>query len=194
MVTRIWWVRHGPTHAKCFLGVSDWPADLSDTARIAALDAALPRPARLVSSDLSRARTTADTLTKGRQRLTHRPHIREFNFGDWEERRFDDVAKTDPDLSRAFWETPGNLAPPGGESWNTVSERVETEVQNLIATHPGEDIIAVAHMGVIMTQIARCPGMTPYRAMGHEIDNFSITMIERDGPNATLRLVNDCPS
>lgn len=191
--TQICWVRHGPTHAKCFLGVSDWPADLSDTAKVAALDAALPRPAVLVSSDLSRARTTADAVGTGRRRLPHTPDLREFNFGDWEEKRFDEVAKTHPELSRAFWETPGDLAAPGGESWNQVSRRVEATCQRLMAEIPGEPLIIVAHMGVIMSQIALCPGMAPYTAMGHEIAPLSVTRIGY-GPEARrLISVNEQP-
>lgn len=39
---RLWWVRHGPTHAKTFIGWTDRPADLSDTAALARLAAFLP--------------------------------------------------------------------------------------------------------------------------------------------------------
>ena len=47
-VTRFWWVRHGPTHEKAFVGWRDVPADLSDHAAIARLDAHLPQGAVLV--------------------------------------------------------------------------------------------------------------------------------------------------
>ncbi|MFT7136552.1 MAG: alpha-ribazole phosphatase, partial [Akkermansiaceae bacterium] len=46
------WVRHGPTHEKTLVGWRDVPADLSDHAQIARLNAHLPRDAILVSSDL----------------------------------------------------------------------------------------------------------------------------------------------
>ena len=36
-MTRLWWVRHGPTHAKAMVGWRDLPADLSDTAALARL-------------------------------------------------------------------------------------------------------------------------------------------------------------
>lgn len=32
-MTRIFWIRHGPTHANGMVGWSDLPADLSDSAR-----------------------------------------------------------------------------------------------------------------------------------------------------------------
>ncbi len=75
MKTRLFWVRHGPTHANGLVGWADLPADLSDTARIARLDAHLPRPAMLVSSDLSRAAATADTLAQHRTRLQNDPAL-----------------------------------------------------------------------------------------------------------------------
>lgn len=53
-MTRLWLIRHGPTHAKGMVGWTDLPADLSDTAQIARLRAALP-DAPVVSSDLLRA-------------------------------------------------------------------------------------------------------------------------------------------
>ena len=54
-MSRFFWVRHGPTHAKTMVGWSDLPADLSDTARLARLSAHLPDGAPVVSSDLVRA-------------------------------------------------------------------------------------------------------------------------------------------
>ncbi len=55
MSARDWyWVRHGPTHAKAMIGWTDLPADLSDTAKLARLEAMLPTGGKVVSSDLSR--------------------------------------------------------------------------------------------------------------------------------------------
>lgn len=104
-------VRHGPTHEKTFVGWRDVPADLSDTQALARLDAALPRDALLISSDLIRAVHTADAIGMGRQRLPHDPDLREFDFGDWDGRHHTEVSESHPDLSRAFWETPATYAP-----------------------------------------------------------------------------------
>jgi len=178
----VWhWVRHGPTHEKAFVGWRDVPADLSDTARIARLDAHLPKGALLVSSDLIRAVATADVLGQGRSRLPHVAGIREFNFGEWDGLRFDAIAAAHPDLSRRYWEKPGDVAPPGGESWNDVAARVAGFVDRMNADHPKADIIAVAHIGVIMTQIQRAAGSSAYAALGHEIDNLSVTRLFHEG-------------
>ena len=128
------WVRHGPTHEKNFVGWRDVPADLSDTARIARLSAFLPEKALVVSSDLIRSITTADALEMpGHRRLPHRHDLRELHFGDWDGKHFSEVSDMHPDLSRAYWETPGDVAPPGGESWNAAAERVRQAVDELNA-------------------------------------------------------------
>lgn len=177
-MTVIYWVRHGPTHEATFVGHRDVPADLSDKAQIARLSAALPRDALVVSSDLSRSVDTATAIEDGRTRLAHRPGLREFDFGDWDGLNFAQVAEKWPEASRAYWERPGDIAPPNGESWNAARDRVLGDVDALIQDHPRRDIIAVAHFGVILTQVQHAGAIPPYRALSHRIDNYSITEIQ----------------
>lgn len=178
----VWWVRHGPTHAKTFVGWRDLPADLSDRRMVARLDGFLPRDAVLVSSDLIRASATADALASGRERLGHEAGLREFNFGEWDGKHFTEVAKSHPKLSREYWEKPGDVAPPGGESWNAVAARVTAAVDRLRASHGGRDIVLVAHAGVILTQVQRALRITAYQALAYKIDNLSVTRLtEIDG-------------
>jgi broad specificity phosphatase PhoE len=177
-VTVIYWVRHGPTHEKTFVGHRDVAADLSDHAQIARLSQALPSDALVVSSDLKRSMDTASALQGDRSRLPHRAGLREFDFGEWDGLHFSEVSEKWPDLSRTYWEKPGDIAPPNGESWNAASARVTADITALAAAHPRRDIIAVAHFGAILSQVAMAAGITPYRALSHRIDNFSITEIQ----------------
>lgn len=190
MVARLFWVRHGPTHERAFTGWRDVPADLSDHDAIARLDAHLPRAALLVSSDLGRARQTADRLAAGRRRLPDDPRLREFDFGAWDGLTFDAVARRDPDLSRAFWEKPGPHAAPDGESWDDVAARVAAAIEAIARDHPGTDLVAVAHMGVILSHIGRATGATPAEAIAHRIDPLSVTRIDRDAEGWRLVSVN----
>jgi broad specificity phosphatase PhoE len=176
-MTRFWWVRHGPTHAKTFAGWRDIPADLSDHAAIARLNAHLPVDALVISSDLVRASATAECLSAGRTRLPHDPRLREFHFGEWDGLAFDAVIAGWPDLSRQYWEEPGHVAPPGGESWIQAETRISAAVAALIAAHPGRDVIAVAHHGAILTQYALVAGISPYQALAQPIRNLSVTCL-----------------
>lgn len=193
MTTTWWWVRHGPTHEKAFVGWRDVPADLSDRAQIDRLHAYLPDDALLVSSDLCRATATADAISAGRTRLPHDPALREFDFGQWDGLGFDQVARRDPALSRAFWEDPGDIAPPGGESWNAVAARAAPVVDALNARHTGRNIIAVAHIGIIMTQIQMASSTTPLQAIGHQIDNLSVTRLHWQNGIWSVGAINHVP-
>jgi len=175
-MTRLHLVRHGPTHAKTMVGWSDLPADLSDTAALARLAAHLPH-APVISSDLSRAVATADALTGARPRLLHDADLREINFGAWELLTHSEVA--DQAHIRAYWEQPGDIAPPGGESWNMLCARVNGALDRLMQTHRG-DLIVVVHFGVILTQVQRALGLSPYAAFAHKIDNLSVTTLSFD--------------
>jgi broad specificity phosphatase PhoE len=180
-MTNWWWVRHGPTHRKNFVGWSDVEADLSDTAALARLSAHLPDDAIVISSDLIRCVATADAIQADRTRLSHHQDLREFNFGDWELRDYADIAKDNADLSKEYWTNPGEAAPPNGESWNQVSKRVCDAVDAITKMHKGRHIIAVGHFGVILTQIQRAAKMPASSAIGFQIDNLSVTRVEHLG-------------
>ncbi|MBK0327108.1 histidine phosphatase family protein [Rhodobacteraceae bacterium F11138] len=192
-MTSIHWVRHGPTHQKTFVGWRDVPADLSDIAQIARLQDHLPAEALLVSSDLCRASATADAVAGTRHRLPDDPHLREFHFGDWDGKHFSEVAETHPALSRAYWETPGDVAPPNGESWNAAAMRINAAVDALCAAHPGRQIIAVAHIGVILTQVQRALGRPASDILSQKIDNLSVTQLALTDRGWRLEYVNHLP-
>ena len=174
-MTTLWLVRHGPTHETVMTGWRDVPADLSDRAALDRLADHLPRDAIIVSSDLIRAISTADAVADGRPRLPHDPALREIDFGAWDGLHHTQVAARNPVLSRQFWEEPGDLAAPGGESWNAVTCRVGDAIDRIIGAHAPANLIVVAHMGAIMSQIPRATGERAYQAMAHRIDPLGVT-------------------
>lgn len=178
-MTRLHLVRHGPTHAKLMVGWSDLPADLSNTAALARLSAHLPDNASLISSDLSRAAKTADAIQGTRRRLPHKPDLREIHFGTWELRSHDEIEAEDPELIRAYWDHPGDVRAPGGESWHQVRARVDAAVDALIEAHEGGDLIIVAHFGVILTQIQRALQLDTDATFAQRIDNLSVSELTR---------------
>ena len=166
------------------------PADLSDVAQLARLRAMLP-DAPVVSSDLIRCVQTADALTP-LIRLPHNPQLREINFGEWDGLTFAQAEARDAALLRAYWEKPGDIAPPGGESWNAVRQRVDVAIDGYLAqNHP--DMIIVAHFGVILTQVQRALGIDAYAAFSHRIDNLSVTTLVAGAGGLDLISVNRTP-
>lgn len=191
-MTTWWWVRHGPTHAKAAIGWTDLPADLSDTSRLDGLKAMVPDDAVCLSSDLSRARDTLGAIRQARPQLAEDPRLREFNFGTWEGLGFDEIARRDPDRSRAYWQEPGDAAPPEGESWNDLSSRVGTVIDAHNGSH--RNILAVAHFGVILTAVARAGNLDPRAAFRFKVDPLSVTALTWHGDDVwTIHRVNHLP-
>jgi len=178
MTTSYWFIRHGPTHAKGFCGHLDLPADLSDTAQIERLKAYLPKDAKILSSDLSRARETAKAVYNGQRWLPEAPEFREMDFGDWDGQDFETVEKSNPTLWRAFWDSPGKTAPPNGESFDQLSHRIETALNALHRDGPQGNIIITAHFAVILAALRLATGMPTASAFSFKINNYSMTRLD----------------
>jgi broad specificity phosphatase PhoE len=174
-------------------GHRDVAADLTDVAALARLEAALPADALVISSDLLRARATADALAGARQRLPHDRRLREFDFGAWDGLHHAAVAERDPVLSRRFWEDPGDLCAPDGESWNDVAARVTAATDELTAAHTGAALVAVAHLGVILTQLHRARGGRVYDILAQKIEPLSLTELRIEHGRVTEICANRLP-
>lgn len=187
-MTRIYLVRHAPTHARTMVGWTDLPADLSDHAAFARLSTYLPL-APVVSSDLGRAIATADRLCTNRPRLPHDSDLREMHFGDWELRSFAEIEAETPSLIRAFWETPGPIAAPGGESWDMLSARVCASLDRHLAI-TSDQLIVVAHFGAILAALQRALGVSAADIFSHKIDNLSVTELTHDRTGWAVGRIN----
>jgi alpha-ribazole phosphatase len=70
---------------------------------------------------------------------------------------------------------------------------VSAAVNTLRTAHPGRDIIAVAHMGAILTQVQTALDISAYQAFGHRIDNLSVTALRHDGARWHADGINHLP-
>lgn len=192
-MTRLWWLRHGPTHEKRLTGWREVAADLSDHDALLRLDAYLPAGAPVVSSDLGRALATARALPGSRPLLPADPMLREIDFGLWDGMEWDRIADGWPELSRAFWDDPGEIAAPRGESWNQAAARVSAAADRLVAERAGGDVIVVAHYGAILTQYARAAGLSPRAALAQRIEPLSVTCLAFADASWQVVTVNHCP-
>ena len=103
------------------------------------------------ASDLSRARVTAQTIADavGLAVTTHRG-LRERSFGDFQGRTFNEIEAELPDHAHHWRKRTPQWAPPGtGESLIALRERVLATVDELAARHMGQQIVLVAHGGVM---------------------------------------------
>ena len=183
-MTKLHFLRHAPTHSKNFVGWTDLPADLSDTRIQDRIRHDIPEDAICISSDLIRCVTTLDTVAGGRDILLADKDLREFNFGDWEDKHHSEVTKSHPELAMDYWSNPGSVAAPNGDSWDSASSRISSAVDRIVTDHGSKDILICCHFGAILTQLARYTNMPAKTAFGFKIDNYSLTTIEVLGPQA----------
>jgi broad specificity phosphatase PhoE len=175
--------RHGETDDNRpplrFQGWHDTP--LNDTGRLQAQELAgrlvAQRPLALWSSDLSRARETAEIVGR-RLRLEPRldPRLREANRGRWEGLLFDDVAREEPELYAAWMRAGEAWRFPGGESLLEQQQRVLACIADIRAADE-LPTVAVCHGGAI--RVALCAsdprGLDAFHAF--KVPNVSVVPV-----------------
>ncbi len=181
--TTWWWIRHAPVNSGGRIyGQGDLPADVSDLAAFRGLAGLLPADPLWVVTPLQRTLQTAQAIAEHRDDPLEplvEPLLMEQHFGDWQGLSHAELAeRRDGDWHR-FWLAPADEAPPGGESFVQVVERVDQAVQRLSAEHAGRHIVAVAHGGTIRAALALALGLHPERALALTVDNCSLTRLER---------------
>ncbi len=105
----------------------------------------------IYASDLARAHVTAQHIAQavGRAVTTHHG-LRERAFGDFQGRTFAEIEAELPEHAHHWRKrTPEWTPPGGGESLIMLRERVLTTVDELATRHVGEQIVLVAHGGVM---------------------------------------------
>jgi probable phosphoglycerate mutase len=105
----------------------------------------------IYASDLSRAHTTAQAIAQATgQTVSTHPGLRERHFGAFQGRTF---AEIEVELPEHAWHwrkrTPDWSPPEGGESLIDLRERIVATVDELAARHPGQQVVMVAHGGVL---------------------------------------------
>ena len=106
--------------------------------------------AAVYSSDLKRAAQTALAIAQTQElELNHHTGLRERHFGECQGSTWADLETQRPDITDAWRRRVPDFAPPGGESLLALRERVEQTFQELAARHVGEQIVIVAHGGVL---------------------------------------------
>jgi len=187
--TRWWWIRHAPVRVNDgrIYGQMDHPCDCTETALFKALAARLPEDAVWVTSPLLRTIQTAEALIAAGARAESPPNriagFAEQSFGEWQGMRYADLHASRGDVWHRFWLAPAHEAPPGGESFVDLIDRVAPAIDRLTAAHSGRDIVAVTHGGTIRAAIAHALGIPPETALAFSVENVSLTRLDHvDGP------------
>lgn len=154
-VTRIIAIRHGETAWNVdtrIQGQLDIPLNDQGLWQARRVGAALASESlhAIYASDLTRAWQTAGQISE-HTGLSVTPHtgLRERGFGTFEGRTFAELETELPDQAHKWRTRDPEFAPEGGESLLSFRQRVVSTAAELAERHAGEQIVLVAHGGVM---------------------------------------------
>ena len=195
--TTILLLRHGQTPMsvqKRYAGRTDAP--LTDTGIRQAVAAAKRLASAgidaIVASPLQRTVRTAEEVAAvtGVPVLTDEG-FRETDFGAWEGLTFAEVRERWPS-ELTTWLADPSVAPPDGESFDQVSERVTAALHRILAERAHQTVLIVSHVTPIKTLVAAALLAPPAALYRMHLDVAALCEIDwyADGP-AVLRSFND---
>jgi broad specificity phosphatase PhoE len=150
--------------------------------------------AAVYSSPLQRAYLTALPIA-ARHNLEVQTvdDLREVSFGAWEGLSQAEVLARSPEDAQHLrdWEKNMALAPPEGESFEAMRERVCVCVERLAQQHPDQTIVLVTHVGPIKVLLCTALGAPTSTAFRIFLDPATISVVDwHNAEHATVRLVN----
>ncbi len=182
-VQRIWLVRHGQTawnEQQRFCGCTDIPLSATGRRQARWLATCLRSMsiAAIYSSDLNRARETAELIAKKRQiDVVVSPAWREIAFGTWEGLTYAEVATLFKN-QLGFFTDPAYYAPPEGETLTDVLQRVLPALTFIMQqTHSG-DVVVVSHGAVLRGLLCSLLGMPLSHQWQLRLDTGSLSAID----------------
>jgi probable phosphoglycerate mutase len=152
----------------------------------------------VVSSPVRRTLESAEIIAERLGRAVDvEPGFAEMEFGRWDGLTFAEVAERDK-ASLDAWSGSLETAPPGGESFREVEQRVLAGLERILEVHVGRTVVVVSHVTPIKTLVARALGAPLESVLRMELSPASVTVLsfypEVEGrPQARMRLYNARP-
>lgn len=190
-------VRHGETDwnaVRRYQGQRDIP--LNDTGRKQAsengrtlrswltISGHEPETYRWLASPLSRCRESAELI---RQSIGVAPQsyqtddrLKEISFGDWEGQLSDELKAVHPDLWQERRADPWCYAPPNGESYKHLAERIQDFIADVLDDDDVQRAVLVVHGGVIRVFQQLLLGVDPERAPQLPVPQDRLLLLDRD--------------
>jgi broad specificity phosphatase PhoE len=147
------------------------------------------RPEIVVSSDLSRARMTAEAIS---DTVVTDEAWREFGVGSWEGKTTKQIMEETPELMAAFL-AGEDIAPGGGEQMSAFSDRIVGAFSDLVAgMSDGDHAYVVTHGGAIWALLSHVLGRNGLATAMTVTSNTALTTVTIDDDGqAQLTMFND---
>ena len=195
-MTKLLLVRHGITEANSarrFAGYSDvelaadgyWQGEqLFNRLVDQSVDA-------VYSSDLQRARVTAEVVSAGRELdIIVCPELREMNYGDAEGLTFGEIQQSYPELGEMVEKFDLALEFPGGESFRGFIDRSVSFLDRIAHHTEEETVLVVSHSGTLRVLVCHLLGIDQNHWRQIRLANASLSIIDTYQRGAIIGLLN----
>ncbi len=156
----------------------------------------------VVCSPVRRTRESAEIIASELGLpLEEEPGFAEMEFGAWDGLSFVEVAEQHKESFEA-WLGDMDAAPPGGESFRTVEERVRAGLRRVLEQHAGRTVVVVSHVTPIKTLVAHSLAAPLDAVFRMELSPASVSVVsfypDRSAPDGSgyrsaMRLFNALP-
>lgn len=190
--TQLWLIRHGETQWNVdgrVQGHLDVPLSERgvEQARRLARWLAEDRLDAVYSSDLIRARVTAEALAEGRLPVSNEPRFREAHFGHFEGLTGPECQAAYPEEYRLWRSASVRFRPPQGETVELLQARCMEALAEHLPKHPGQVVAVVCHGGPVRAMVCGLLGL-PLEAYNRiRVENTSVArfLFTERGPMLT---------
>jgi broad specificity phosphatase PhoE len=146
----------------------------------------------IVTSDLRRARSTAEAVTTYHGApLVEDAALREIAMGAWEGQTHAEVQARFPQECAVWEDDPLRNAPPGGETLSAFAARIERALKTWYERYPAGSVLWVTHGGLIGVLLCQLLGMGLDRRWQFRRDNAAINELEIGADWAVVTRLND---
>ncbi len=195
-MTSIYLIRHAEAEGNLYRRVQgQWdtsvtPLGRRQTAALAERFRTVPLDG-LWASDLIRTQSTASAISKYHPELTMHTTtgLREVNIGAWEGRPWGVIAREQPEQLAFFNRDPARWHVPGSESFEALTDRIETALRGIGEAYPGKTVAAVSHAFAIRAFLSRQLGV-PFGELSFG-DNTAVSLVTVEDGRFHIEWYND---
>lgn len=192
---RLYLIRHGEVEAAAsgtLLGRTDTPLSERglEQSRQLAEGLSTARLSAVYSSDLQRARMTAEIIAQRNLKVQQSSAWREIDMGEWEGRTLAALHEEAPGLVAQLFADPASFEYPSGESFAAFTARVQTPLDQLLIAHRNGEVALVAHGGVCRAIMGSVLGMPAHNWLRLAQDYGCLNVIDWYHGNPVLQLSN----
>jgi alpha-ribazole phosphatase len=197
-MTHLLLVRHGETDwniQRRHQGQQDIPLNARGRQQIEAVARRLAgeKIDAVYASDLSRAWQTAEAIVTHHDGLSilEEPRLREMHFGEWEGLTHEEIQQRQPAASENWTKILMGEGPPKGENLPQFAARIQAMLDEVVAAHPRERVLLVAHGGTLMVLLCLLLAHPIANYWQFRLEKASLSEVWVYPEGAILMLLND---